>query len=155
MTANHLPAASPMRPSASAVVEGADLDTQIKQLEQRLVAREDWLRSTAESLAQRAQLAVTPRPWVLPVLGVGVVVWLGWRLWHRRDSQRQVSVEVSANVPGRAVDGLADLPWAGLTALGWPLAPVAWRARLNPAAAAAVVSTVLSVGRRLLRRRVR
>lgn len=157
MTPNQRPASQPMRPSAPTAlpVIGIDLDTQIEQLEQRLVAREAWLRSTAESLAQRAQLAVTPRPWVLPAVGVGVVLWLGWRWWHRRDSVRQVSVGVPANVAGRHVDGLAGLPWAGLTALGWPLVPVAWRGRLSPAAAAAVVSTVLSIGRRLLHRRIR
>jgi len=147
----------PIRPSAATdlPVVGLDLDTQIEQLEQRLVAREAWVRSTAESLAQRAQLAVTPRPWVLPVVGVGVVLWLGWRWGHRREPTRQVSVGVPANVAGRHVEGLADLPWAGLTALGWPLVPVPWRDRLSPAAAAAVVSTVLSIGRRLLRRRGR
>jgi len=136
-------------------VVGLDLDTQIEQLEQRLVAREAWLRSTAESLAQRAQLAVTPKPWVVPVVGVGVVLWLGWRWWHRRDPAPRVSVGVPANVVERHVDGLADLPWAGLTAMGWPLMPAALRGRVSPAAAAAVVSTVLAIGRRLFRRRVR
>ena len=155
MTPNALPTSQPMRPRAPTAVVGLDLDTQIEQLEQRLVAREAWLRSTAESLAQRAQLAVTPKPWVVPVAGVGVVLWLGWRWWHRRDPTPQVSVGVPANVVERHVDGLADLPWAGLTAMGWPLIPAAWRGRASPAAAAAVVSTVLAIGRRLFRRRVR
>lgn len=156
MTPNHLPASpQPMRPSAPTAVVGLDLDAQIEQLEQRLVAREAWLRSTAESLGQRAQHAVTPKPWVLPVVGGVALLWLGWRWWHRRDPARQVSVDVPANVADRHVEGLADLPWAGLTALGWPLVPLAWRERVSPAAAAAVVSTVLSIGRRLLRRRVR
>lgn len=147
----------PVRPSAATAspVADLDLDTRIEQLEQRLVAREAWLRSTAESLAQRAQRAATPRPWVLPVVGVGVVLWLGWRGRHRREPTRQVNVGVPANVAERHVEGLADLPWAGLAALGWPLAPAPWRERLSPAAAAAVVSTALSIGRLLLRRRGR
>jgi len=104
-------------------------------------------------------------PWPLALLAVllfnlalacvGVVIWLGWRWSHRPDPARLVSVEVPANVAGHDVDGLADLPWAGLTAVGWPLVPEAWRGNLSPAAAATVVSTVLSIGRRLLRRRVR
>jgi len=157
MTPNPLPASQPVRPSAlkAAPLADLDLDTQIEQLEQRLVAREAWLRSTAESLLQRTQQAVTPKPWVLPVVGVGMLLWLGWRWSHRRKPARQVSVSLPANVTAHPVDGLADLPWAGLTALGWPLVPVAWRERVSPAAAAAVVSTVLSIGRRLLRRRVR
>ena len=156
MTPDQLPASQPGPPSALTAwpVADLDLDTQIERLELRLVAREAWLRSTAGSLGQRAQLTVTPKPWVLPVVGAGVVLWLGWRWWHRRDPARQVSVVIPANVAGRPVDGLADLPWGGLTAVGWPLLPVAWRERVSPAAAATVASTVLSIGRRLLRRRV-
>ena len=147
----------PRRPGAATAmpVVDLDLDTQIAQLEQRLIAREAWLRSTAESLAQRAQFAVTPKPWVLPVVGVGVVLWLGWRWRHRREPTRRVSVEVPANDAGRHAEGLVDLPWAALTAMAWPLMPVPWRERFSPAAAATVVSTVLSIGRRLLRRRGR
>ena len=157
MTPKQLPASQPMRSGTPTAlpVAGLDLDTQIEQLEQRLVAREAWLQSAAESLAHRAQLAVTPKPWMLPVAGVGVVLWLGWRLWHRPEPTRRVSIDAPAKVAERPIDGIADLPWAGLAALGWPLAPVAWRERLSPAAAATVVSTVLSIGRRLLRRRVR
>lgn len=156
MTPSPLPSVQDARSNASSIpVTAADLDTQIEQLEQRLVAREVWLRSTAESLARRTKLAVTPKPWVLPVVGAGVVLWLGWRWWHRRDSARPVSVDPAALATGRRMDGLAGLPWAGLTSLGWPLVPVAWRGRLSPAAAAAVISTVVSVARRLLRRRGR
>jgi len=157
MTQNPLPRAQSTRSSAPAAVPVADLDldTQIEQLEQRLVAREAWLRSTAESLAHRTQHAVTPKPWVLPVVGAGVVLWLGWRWWRRRDPARQVRVDATASVAVRRAEGLTDLPWAGLTSLAWPLVPVTWRGRLSPAAAAAVVSTVISIARRLLHRRVR
>ena len=116
MSSNHWPRSQTMHPSAPTTVIGLDLDAQIEQIEQRLIARETWLRSTAEALAQRAQSAVTPRPWVLPVVGSVVVLWLGWRLWHRRDRcpQRQVSVEISENGAGRQDDMFADLPWGGL-----------------------------------------
>jgi apolipoprotein D and lipocalin family protein len=136
-------------------VVGLDLDTRIEQVEQRLVAREAWLRSTAESLGQRTRIALTPSPWVLPAVGAGVVLWLGWRWWYRREPVPRVSVNVPATVAGRHDDALADLPWAGLAAMGWPLMPAAWRGRVSPAAAAAVVSTVLSIGRRLFGRRRR
>lgn len=157
MTSHHLPPFQTVRPSSPASVVRPDLDAQIEQLEQRLIAREAWLRSTTGSLAQRAQRAVTPRPWILPVVGSGLVLWMGWRLWHRRDRdpEPQVSVEVSANVAGRQDHVLTDLPWPGLTALVWPHTPLAWREHLSPAAAAAVVSTLLLIGRRLMRRRIR
>jgi hypothetical protein len=159
MTPNHSPASPPVRAggvSPALPTAGLDLDAQIEQLEQRLVEREAWVRSTAESLAHRARVAVTPKPWVLPVVGVGVVLWLGWRLWHRRDPGRHVNASAPASATGSSHRGeIADLPWAGLTALGWPLMPLAWRERMSPAAATAVVGTVLSIGRRLFRRRVR
>ena len=131
-----------------------DLDQQIDQLEQQLVAREAWIRSAASALTQRAQVAATPQPWLLPVLGAGVALWLGWRWRHRAGPARPVARALPAAPEApQPAGGLVDLPWAGLTALAWPLAPQAWRGRISPAAAAAGVSTLLSVARRLLRRR--
>lgn len=158
MTPNNSSAShrTPPSPTSASPAIDVDLDTQIELVEQRLVAREAWLRSTAEELAQRAQHAVTPKPWVVPVVAAGVVLWLGWRWWHRKRPTLQGPAFVPATVEDRLqVGGLVDLPWAGLTSLGWPLLPASWRGRLSPAAAAAVVSTIMSIGRRLLRRRIR
>lgn len=157
MTSKHSPPLHRLPPRSPAAADSADLATQIDYIEQRLIDREAWLRSATESLTQRAQRAVTPKPWVLPVAGSALVVWLAWRLLHRRDRQPQppVSVQASANVAAAQKEVMADLPWAGLTALAWPHTPLSWRERVSPAAAAAVVSTVLSIGRRLLRRRGR
>ncbi len=137
-----------------------DLDAQIEVLQQRLIAREAWLKTTVESLGQRAQSAITPKPWVLPVAGAGLVLWLGWRWWRHKEPVRQGPVEVHANnthahADKHPVEKLADLPWVGLTALGWPLAPAAWRERLSPAGAVTVVSTAVSIGRLLFQRRDR
>jgi len=158
MTPNHPPVSQRMLPNSPSALPSidVDLDTQIELVEQRLVAREAWLRSTAESLTQRAQHAATPKPWVLPVVGAAVVLWLGWRWWHRKRPALQGPAFVPATVEDRLqVGGLVDLPWAGLTSLGWPLLPASWRGRLSPAAGAAIVSTIMSIGRRLLRRRIR
>lgn len=131
-----------------------DLDQQIDRLEQQLVAREAWIRTATGALTERAQVAATPQPWLLPVLGAGVVLWLGWRWWHRAEPARPDALTLpAAPQPQPPAGGLVDLPWAGLTALAWPLAPPAWRTRISPAAAAAGVSTLLSVARRLLHRR--
>jgi hypothetical protein len=131
-----------------------DLDAQIEQIEQRLVAREAWVRSTAQSLGQRAQHAVTPRSGLLPTLGAVAVLWLGWRWWHRRPAPpARAALPLDATV--RHPDGLAAVPWAGLVSLGWPLLPAAWRARFSPAAATAAVSIGLLIVRRLAGRRDR
>lgn len=146
-----------------------DLDAQIEATEQRLVAREAWLKASGEALTHRAQVALTPKRWVLPAVGAGVVLWLGWRLLRRQRSPRPVQhVPVDHHTTLRfntdaketpvavkpTAEKIADLPWAGLTAMAWPLAPAAWRERLSPAAAVTVVSTALSIGRRLFQRRV-
>lgn len=149
------PSASPStHPNLAVSSAEADLEAQIERIEQRLVAREAWLKATAESLAQRAQIAVKPKPWVLPAVGVGVAVWLGWRLLGRRSPARADPALQMAPPPAAHHDeGLAGLPLAGLTALGWPLVPPAWRERVSPAAAAAVVSALVALGRRLAQRR--
>lgn len=151
MTSKHLQA-PPTRLGPPVAVHIPDLDAQIEALEQRLVAREAWLRSAAESLTQRAQAAITPSSWVLPAVGAGTVFWLGWRWWRRRDPAPKVNVDVQANVSDRPFAPLANLPWAGLTALVWPLAPAAWRARVSSAAAVTVVSTAVSIAQRLTHR---
>lgn len=143
------------RPPASLQAAPINLDTQIEQLEQRLVAREAWLRSTVQSLSQRAQQAVAPRAWVLPMLCGGAALWLGWRWWHHRTPALPVSAAMPVSAAVHRGDVLADLPWAGLIAMGWPLLPMTWRGRFSPATATAVVSTGLSIVRRLLGRRVR
>jgi type VI protein secretion system component VasK len=71
-------------PSAPVAAASPDLDAQIADLERRRVAREAWLGTAAASLTQRAQVALTPPPWVLPVAGVGAVLWLSWRWWHHK-----------------------------------------------------------------------
>ena len=132
-----------------------DPDAQIKQVEQRLVAREAWVRYTAESLVQRAQQAVTPKSWVLPVLGGAAVLWLGWRWWHRHTRAAPASAALPVDAPSHHPDALAVMPLAGLVALGWPLLPATWRARFTPAAAKAAVSYGLLILRRLVGRRDR
>nr|MDH4390709.1 hypothetical protein [Aquabacterium sp.] len=120
---------------------GLDLDAQIDLVEQRLVAREAWVRATTAALTHRAQVATTPAPWLLPVAGAVAVLWLGWR-WWRRPGPAQARPAARPDLPtpsaGRQVDSLADLPWAALTALAWPLAPAAWWQRVSPAAAVTV-----------------
>lgn len=147
-----------------------DLDAQIDRVEQRLVAREAWVRATTAALAQRAQAAATLAPWLLPAAGGAAVLWLAWR-WRRRPGpahgpmarpqtqQRALPGSAAGEVTGpggrHIADGQANVPWAGLTTLAWLLAPAKWQQRMGPAAASTVVSTLLSVGRRLLRRRER
>ena len=156
MTAHDLTLTQPTHsraPTPSPVVP-LDLETQIERLEQRLVARESWVRSSAQSLGERAKQGVTPSSWVLPVLGVGAVLWLGWRRWHRHNPALPVGSTLPVNVAAHRVDRLADLPWAGLLELGWPLLPTAWRGRFSPAAATAATSALVSIARRLFGRRV-
>lgn len=140
-------------PTPSPVVP-LDLDMQIEQLELRLVAREAWVRSSAQTLGERAKQGVTSKSWVLPALGVGTVLWLGWRWWHRRNPALPIAAASPVKIAAHRGDRPADLPWAGLLALGWPLLPTAWRGRFSPATAMAAVSAVLSIVGRLFGRRV-
>ena len=148
------PLARPQAPAPAAAVT-LDLDAQIEQLEQQLVAREAWILATAASLGQRAQLAVTPRPGWLPALAGAAVLWLGWRWWHRPSPLLPMRAALPVDAAVRHPDGPSHWPWGGLVALAWPLLPLAWRSRFSPAAATAAGSTVLVIVRRLVGRRAR
>jgi hypothetical protein len=84
----HLPAPAPAEP--------ADLDLRIEQLELRLVAREAWLRSSAQALGERTHQGLAPSSWLLPALGVGTVLLLVWRRRPRRNPAPPVGAASAA-----------------------------------------------------------
>jgi len=142
---------SPQRAARRVPDESAlSLDERIRRAELRLIAREDSLKRRIDLLGQRVQEALRPRRYLTPAIGVAAASWALWMMLSRRRAR--------ATAPGataRAAAGgtLGELPWMHLLPLVWPLLPAAWRARINPATVATVVSLGLPLAGRLFARR--
>jgi hypothetical protein len=132
-------------PSTSVPPPELSLDERIRRAELRLIAREDRIRRRTDQIGRRLHDALEPRRYVAPAAGIAVASWLVWTLLsrsRRRPVAAQAAAAHAATVPRLG----SELPWMHLLPLVWPLLPLAWRARVNPATAA----TLLSLGLPLL-----
>jgi hypothetical protein len=126
------------------------LDERIRRAELRLIAREDHLKRRIDSLGRRLHEATRPQRYIAPVIGGAAVLLTLWWLLRGRGRPRPTHSAVGAAAHARS--WLDDMPWVQLLALVWPLLPMAWRSRVNPATAATVVSVGLPLAARLLAR---
>jgi len=146
--------AIPTAPSLSPP-EATDLDTRILRVEQRLIAREEALRGSLETMVERVRLKLLAGRRALAVVGVSLAVsvlggWVAWKLL--RGSRR-------APAAGRHAGGApeaerhGEIPWVRLLALAWPLLPAGWRSQVTPATASTLVAVGLPLVERLLQGR--
>lgn len=116
-----------------------DLDVRIRQVEQRLIAREEGLRRGLATWVAEWEARLAPRrlarragPWLLG----GVGLWLLWRLVARRrpvHAPEAAAVTTPRRLARRAWPALlAGLPWERLAEMAWPLLPAPWRAGASP-----------------------
>jgi hypothetical protein len=126
------------------------LDERIRRAELRLIAREDRVKRHLDLFGHRMHEALQPRRYVAPAIGIAVASWALWLMLSRRRARASVP-----GAPARAHTSgtLSELPWMHLLPLVLPLLPAAWRARINPATAATVVSLGLPLAARLFARR--
>ena len=134
-------------------LELLSLDERIRRAELRLLAREDSLKRRIDLLGQRVQEVLQPRRYVAPAIGIATASWALWLILSRG---RVRATEPGAMPRAPIASTLSELPWVHLLPLVLPLLPAAWRARINPATAATVVSLGVPLAARLFaRRRVR
>jgi apolipoprotein D and lipocalin family protein len=133
-------------------VEPLSLDERIRRAELRLIAREDGLRRRIDLLGRRLREATRPQRFIAPAIGVAVVLLaLGVLL---RGRARPLAARAAASHAAAGAPAFAgNAPWVRLIALAWPLVPAAWRARISPTTAAAVVTIGLPLAERLLAER--
>jgi hypothetical protein len=124
------------------------LDERIRRTELRLIAREDRIRRRTDQISQRLHEALQPRRYAAPAVGIAVASWTLWTLWSRRRGPH-----AGAARHGAARRLGSELPWMHLLPLVWPLLPVAWRARANPATVATLLSLGLPLAGRMFARR--
>lgn len=115
------------------------LGERIRQVEMRLIDREDALRRGVHQLGQGLQQTLQPWRRGLPALGVTLAVsTLAAAIWGWR--RRKLGGGSAADATAR--DGAAGrgVPWVHLMTLGWPMLPASWRARVSPATASTLVA---------------
>jgi hypothetical protein len=60
---------------------------------------------------------LTPKSWLLPVLGGAAVLWLGWRWRHRPTPAARASAALPVDASAHHPDALVAGSWAGLLIL--------------------------------------
>jgi apolipoprotein D and lipocalin family protein len=123
---------------ASRHLSSAELSELIEQAERRLVAHDLALRSQARAIGARLSAALRPRRLMLPLAAAAVA---GWALWHavrRPGRPRRPLASGSGMRRTRWRHQLSG--WLRALGLALPLLPAAWRARISPVTASAVVT---------------
>lgn len=128
-----------------------DLEDLIRQAEERLIAREENLHRRVASLMGRTRGALRPRRLLAPLAGAAAGIGVLW--WTFRGGRARPLPPAAAG--GRAASPLAqgEVPWVRLVGLAWPLLPLAWRSRISPGLATAIVSLGLPLAERVIARR--
>ena len=130
------------------------LDQRIREVEARLVAREQALDDGVRRLHARVKHSFEPGRLATGAAGMALAVAaLGLWAWRRRRARPAPAVAAAGDPAGSPPAG--GMPWAHLAALAWPMLPAAWRARLSPATAGILTGLGLPLADWLLRGRRR
>ncbi len=138
-----LPAAPPADRVDAA--DALSLEQRIELVEQRLVARELRVKEQFSTLFGRVHRTLAPRRLALSLAGVtAAIAALAWLMRGGIGRLLDAATEPSGARAGTS----ADTPWLRLIGLAWPLLPMSWRTRVNPA----VVSITMAFGLPFLQR---
>lgn len=139
------------------------LDARIRQVEQRLILREENLRRGAGAWLASLRDTLQPRRLWKPVLGGALAVMLAGLalglLWRRLPAGRRHAFDGreaehhDRRHRGDEHPARRALPWAHMVGVVWPMLPARWRARVDPATANALLTVVLPLFGWLMARR--
>jgi hypothetical protein len=134
----------------------ADIDALIDEAEQRLIRREARWRHDVKAFGHQLHESTRPSRLLRPALVAGAVaaVLLWWPKKSRGKPAPAASQQQAAAVPRPALFALlAGIPWTRVLSHAWPMLPVHWRERLNPATAASLLTFGLPLLERFIARR--
>jgi apolipoprotein D and lipocalin family protein len=134
-----VPALSPPEP--------LDREQRLRALELRVIARDASLQQRLHGMKARAQRALSPQRWKVPLLA-GAAVAVGALWWFTRSRRRFDAHAAQHAASARTGDGGRWLVRA--IGLAWPLLPTRWRANVGPGTAAALASIGLPLVESLL-----
>jgi len=144
-----------MTPSLRTEAQKLTLEDRIKQVELRLMAREERLWTGASAIRARVKQALQPRRVLKPLaMAGGLVLVAGSAWWVLRRRGRGSRVRVSHSLeqgfgsPWRArvvaaVGVMTVVPWAAVFNLLWPLLPMRFKKQATPGGTAATLSVAL------------
>jgi apolipoprotein D and lipocalin family protein len=117
--------------------EPADPEQRLRELELRVIARDEALQRRVQGVKQRVQHAMSPKRWTVPLMAGGLAIAAGawWLVGSRR---RLPDAPTSTQSAARVSGGRWLVRGIGLA---WPLLPTRWRASVSPGTAA-VLATV-------------
>ena len=138
----------PLPASLSHTEQGADIDTRILHVEQRLIAREENLRRGVGALTGQLRETLQPRRLIAPAAGalLGSAALLS--LFRRPPAP--TAVPPGAAPAARPSIFPMEIPWMRLLGLAWPMVPERWRERVSPAMASSFVTLGLPIVEGLL-----
>lgn len=137
---------SPSPPEAP----GPDLDARILAAEHAVLVRDQRLRGEFRDFADQLRERSRYFGRIAALAGAGAFA-LGWLMARR--APRSSSTRPHDQRPREP--SLAELPWAGLVPLAWPLLPQALRSRIGPGLASFLTGIGLPLLAKLLARRAR
>lgn len=137
----------------------ADIDALIAEAEQRLIRRQAQWRHDVQAFGHQLHESARPSRLIRPVLVTAAVaaVLLWWPKSRRRAAPAPwQQVADPAPVARPALFALlAGIPWTRVFSHAWPLLPVRWRERLNPATTASLLTFGLPLLERFVSSRQR
>lgn len=130
--------------------EDGDLDSRIRQTEQRLVLREENMRRRLAVFSSRVKDTAQPKRLIVPVLGAGLAGAALWWLWRGNAPAPRRAAAGDGGTQTQSSARRGELPWVRMVAFVWPLLPEHWRSKVSPATASTVVALGLPLAEKLL-----
>jgi hypothetical protein len=141
-----------MPPSPPTEPTPAALEERIRQVELRLIAREERLWRGVAEVKTRARDALQPRRLLKPLAVAGAVVLAGaaaWWLLRRSRQGRQMTQRLTVDRARwrsrvrAAVGLLTAVPWPPVVSWVWPLLPKPLKQRATPGGVATTLSVAM------------
>jgi apolipoprotein D and lipocalin family protein len=128
--------------------EPLDPEQHLREIELRLIARDEALQRRFHGVKERVQQALSPKRFTVPLLAGGLVIAGG--AWWLLGSRRQLPAQSAAPQPyAKAGAGTGRWLVRGI-GLAWPMLPERWRAKISPTTAATLAAVGLPLVETLL-----
>jgi apolipoprotein D and lipocalin family protein len=128
--------------------EPVDAQQRLREIELRVIARDEALQRRFQGVKQRVEHALSPKRWTVPLLAGGLAI-AGGAWWLFGSRGRLPAPSAPAQPYAKAGSGTGRWLVRGI-GLAWPLLPARWRASVSPTTAATLAAVGLPLVESLL-----